>query len=119
MEPRCDICDSPDYVGVAAVPGFAVSLAWCTHCLKRAAFPMFCIDVTLCDEDASGDILTISETIEKHGLDMVLSIGAEWFMESILYVPANANQDVEPHWRYEGPGHYMTVEDYVRKCAKV
>lgn len=43
----CDICNNESggtFVGVAAVPGAPVSVAWCSECLKRDCAPSFVFD---------------------------------------------------------------------------
>jgi len=51
---RCDICngESKDskFVGVAAVPGAPVSVAWCQNCLQVGAVPMFVVETWLFTE---------------------------------------------------------------------
>lgn len=40
----CDVCHGEsggEYVGVASIPGVAMSIAWCSECLKRDAAPVF------------------------------------------------------------------------------
>jgi hypothetical protein len=115
LDMRCDICESPDFVGVAAVPGFPVSLAWCKHCLARGVTPLFCVEVTICDDSEDGVPLSIEQTVEKHGLDMVLSIVADWYKEQWVYV--NPNEGNRSKELFHGPGYYITVEQLIRKHA--
>jgi len=112
VEMRCDICGSPDYVGVAAVPSFAVSLAWCSHCLIRGAMPMFCVEVTLCDDEEGPDgqvgrFLTLEETVDKWGVEKVMSIAAPWFLDMYTYVGGEL-----------GCGHYILIRDLILKIGE-
>src|SRR5262245_45909751 len=100
-------------VGVAAVPGFPVSLAWCGLCLRHGVIPIFCVEATLCDDD-----LSLYETIDKWGLDIVLSIGADWFYEVYTYVaPALPVVEVEDVMLY-GPGRYERIGDYIKRIGQ-
>jgi hypothetical protein len=75
---KCDICDREPMVGVAAVPGFPVSLAWCRECLVNSVLPMFCVEATVCDGE-----LTIKESFDKWDIKSVDQMGlAYWFLES-------------------------------------
>jgi hypothetical protein len=100
---RCDVCGSPDFVGVAAVPAFPVSLAWCKWCLSIGAMPLFTAEATMCDDD-----LSLEETIQKHGVDQVKGVAAEWFLDMPFWIPAEG----------EGPGHYMSLRSYLSKLAQ-
>ena len=99
VDMRCDLCGSPDFVGVAAVPGFPISLAWCKHCLARGAMPLFTAEVTLCLEDCD-----LRQTKEQVGLDMMLNVCADWFLESYFWIPPEVGQ---------GPGRYLQLRQYL------
>lgn len=129
MSGTCDICGFSNIengrptgviVGVACVPSFPVSLAWCRECLFRGVMPMFCVESLLCDDD-----LDLLETIQKWGLDMVLEVGAEWFMESWTWIgPATMPRVVaagQPpdYSRCEGPGRYVVIKDYLKELGSV
>jgi hypothetical protein len=96
---RCDLCGSPDYVGVACVPAFPVSLAWCKHCLAHGAMPLFCAEATLCL-----DSLDLRQTKEMIGLDQMLSICADWFLDAEFWIPPDVG---------EGPGRYVQLRTYL------
>lgn len=105
VDMRCDICGSPDFVGVAAVPGFPVSLAWCKHCLERGAMPLFTAEVTLALTDQ-----TLKETKDIVGLEAMYAEAAEWFLESYFYIPAD---DVLKG--AQGPGRYVRLDQYLAR----
>lgn len=98
---RCDVCGSPDYVGVASVPAFPVSLAWCKWCLAIGAMPLFTAEATLCDVG-----LSLEQTIRKHGLYRVMEIASDWFLDMPFWIPPYAG---------EGPGRYMSLRAYLTK----
>src|SRR5262245_29720088 len=97
----CDICGYPPSVGVASVPAFPVSLAWCPTCLMYGVIPMFCVESIFCDGD-----MTLPDTVEKHGVDRVLYMGADWFRETHTYV--------RPQPDTSGPGYYIEIGEYIR-----
>jgi hypothetical protein len=109
---RCDICGSPDFVGVASVPAFPVSLAWCKWCIAVSAYPLWCAEALMCiDNDGYGDIFTLGETIEKYGLTTIKAQVAGWFLESVFWVP--------PEEGTEGPGWYMRLTDYLDRLEAI
>lgn len=113
IDERCDICRSPDYVGVASIPGFPVSVAWCQHCLARCAYPLFCAEATLCDEG-----LSLPETIAKHGLSVVRAGVADWFLDQWFWIEPSAGRslvEMEREGIVQGPGHYVLLEDLLDK----
>lgn len=119
----CDICGYPPMVGVAAVPAFPVSLAWCRLCLMYGVIPLFCVESTLCDysgpvpEGESEWNLTLAETIEKHGIQKVKDIAADWFLEVYTYV----RPELPLGWNGEtlyGPGRYERIGDYLDRLAR-
>jgi hypothetical protein len=109
VDMRCDLCGSPDFVGVASVPGFPVSLAWCKHCLERGAMPLFTAEVTLGYNE-----MDVAETKKEVGLEAMESIAAEWFLDSWFYIPADYGLDGPGQKPVEGPGRYMKLRDYLR-----
>lgn len=112
VDMRCDLCGSPDFVGVAAVPGFPVSLAWCKWCLGYQAMPLFTAEVTLCDEDVIMPDGCLRATISRHGLERVTEIAAPWFLGAMFWIPPEGEIG-----KVEGPGRYMKLEDYLAKLA--
>jgi len=123
----CDICGysnidqvtwrpTGEIVGVASVPGFAVSIAWCIECLKRGAFPMFCVEYVVCDGE-----LTLEETIVQHGIEPVMKNCADWFLDSVTYVMPEAtggNLEVDGRERAQGPAQYVKIRDYLNRIAE-
>ena len=47
---HCEVCDREgrEILGVAAVPGAAVSVATCRECIVRDCQPLFCVEVAVC-----------------------------------------------------------------------
>lgn len=41
----CDVCSQPGVVGVAAIPGFPMSAAYCRACLEAGAHPLWALTV--------------------------------------------------------------------------
>lgn len=58
-QPKCEICngESPGskYVGVASVPGFPYSCAWCQNCLQEGCTVLFIADMVL-DQNPLQDV---------------------------------------------------------------
>jgi hypothetical protein len=93
LDDKCNICGKSPTLGVAAVPGFPVSLAWCRECLENQVLPLFCVEVTCGDLD-----LSTKETFKKYGVEKVEEIGlADWFLFSSTWVDE----------RYEMIGLYL------------
>lgn len=36
---KCDTCEERESIGVAAIPGMPMSVAWCQECLQSGAIP--------------------------------------------------------------------------------
>jgi len=94
-------------VGVAALPAFPVSLAFCETCLRMGAFPLFCIETLVCDED-----LDIEQTFRKHKVYIEEHGGIEggvagWFLDQYLCLP--------PWEGGIGPVGYVTHRAYLKR----
>lgn len=80
----CECCKRKvdKIVGVASVPGFPVSIAWCRECLDNNALPMYCIEYIACDGD-----LSIKESFEKWSITSMAQMQfAPWFLQSNVFV---------------------------------
>jgi hypothetical protein len=118
LDDRCDICGFGPMIGVASVPAFPVSLAWCRDCLAYGVIPLFCVEATLCDMNPEQEQMsTLAETIAAHGLDAVKSVAAEWFLECYTWVPPEPEEG-EPPLQTEGPGRYEQIGDYLRRLVR-
>lgn len=67
-ESKCEVCEQNNSVGVAAVPGAPVSVAWCKTCLEEGAYGPIWV--------AKSTILTIG------GLENA----EDWFKESLVFI---------------------------------
>ncbi len=116
----CDICgygNVGEYahldVIVCSVPSFPVSLAHCACCYRLGVFPMFCVESVMCDcEDGpdyqEGPMLSLLETIRKHGYRKVLSVADDWFLDALVWDrPVGA-----------GPGRPIAVRELVKHFAR-
>lgn len=101
----CEICGRKvDKFLVCSIPGFGMSMNHCEYCLAIGAMPLFTAEVTMADEN-----LDMLETIQKHGVDVVKSVAADWFLDSPFWIP--------PNDREEGPGRYMSLRAYLEYLA--
>jgi hypothetical protein len=42
-DPPCEVCNDRPSIGVAAIPGMPVSVAWCRECLTAGAIPWWAL----------------------------------------------------------------------------
>lgn len=68
----CEVCGAEPMVGVAAVPGVPMSVAYGRNCLQHGATPLWIADVQI------GQIMPV------HDLDW--RYVADWFREETVYV---------------------------------
>lgn len=93
----CDICDKDEMVGVAAVPGVPVSLAWCSECLSRHCQPLFCVDYAAVPDEDDPNFTPNPDF--KPGEDL-----ADWFLNSQTFVSKAAIEEgLWPWERYGWP----------------
>lgn len=90
----CDVCGGESgepYVGVAAVPGAPVSVAWCRGCLANHAVPRFVADTWLFLEfDPEYMVANGQAPIPLPDLDdfaeLVRASMAEWALEQSVWI---------------------------------
>ncbi len=78
----CNVCKTNRAIGVAAVPGVPISVAYCRECLKANSHPMY---VLIANTVCAGGLENTIEEWKQMVLDSLRYQGKtlEWFNEQV------------------------------------